>query len=80
MQAALLQVQAQGQDSILKPLGQGIDLQGLLNDISRDYIAKALKRSGDRKTSAAKLLGFTSHQTLSNWMKKLDIESSDTKD
>jgi len=80
VQAALLQVQQQSHDSILKQLGQGFDLQGILDDVSRDYIAKALNRSGDRKTVAAKMLGFANHQTLGNWMKKLGLESSDTKD
>jgi hypothetical protein len=40
------------------------DLQGLLDEISREYVLRALKQTGDRKTAAAKLLGFANHQTL----------------
>lgn len=77
VQAALLQVKPQGQDSSRRPLGQGFDLQGILDDVSRDYITKALKQSGDRKTAAAKMLGFANHQTLGNWMKRLGFEIHD---
>lgn len=77
LQAALLPVKPQGQDQLRKPLGQGFDLQGLLDEISQDYIAKALKKSGNRKTAAAKLLGFANHQTLGNWMNRLGLETQD---
>lgn len=80
VQAALLQVQPQNQDTFRKPLGQGFDLQGLLDEVSRDYIAKALRQSGDRKTAAAKMLGFSNHQTLGNWMKRLGLETQDQHD
>lgn len=61
-------------------LTQGFDLQRVLDDVSRDYIGQALVRTAHRKTAAAKLLGFTNHQTLSNWMKRLNIEAKDQED
>lgn len=76
LQAALLPVTNQGQDQFKKSLGQGFDLQELLDEISQDYIAKALKKSGNNRTAAAKILGFANHQTLGNWMKRLGLEKT----
>lgn len=76
-QAAVLQIHRK-QDNVLgRPLAQGFDLQRLLDDVSRDYIARALKQTGDRKTGAAELLGFQNYQTLSNWMKRLGVETTE---
>jgi DNA-binding NtrC family response regulator len=80
LQAALLQVQPADRNPFRRPLTQGFDLQDLLDDVSRDYIAKALKQSGDRKTTAAKMLGFANHQTLGNWMKRLGLETQEQHD
>jgi transcriptional regulator with GAF, ATPase, and Fis domain len=33
-----------------------------------------LDKTGGRKAAAAKLLGLSSHQTLSNWMRRLGME------
>lgn len=56
-----------------RTLTQGFDLQGILDDVSRHYIAQALKQTGERKAAAAQLLGFSNHQTLGNWMKRLNL-------
>jgi transcriptional regulator with GAF, ATPase, and Fis domain len=75
--AALLQIERQGDSVMGRPLTQDFDLKELLNEVARDYIARALKQSGDRKTVAAELLGFPSYQTFGNWMKRLGVESTD---
>lgn len=75
--AALLQIQRQGDSVLGRPLTQGFDLKGLLDEVARDYVARALKQSGDRKTVAAELLGFPNYQTFGNWMKRLGVESTD---
>lgn len=80
LQAALLQVQPADPSPFSRPLAQGFDLQELLDAVSRDYIAKALKQTGDRKTAAAKMLGFANHQTLGNWMKRLGLETQEQHD
>lgn len=80
VQAALLSVTPDNHNPFNLPLTQGFDLQGLLDEASRNYIVKALKQSGDRKTVAAKMLGFANHQTLGNWMKRLGIEAQDQSD
>jgi DNA-binding NtrC family response regulator len=76
--SALLQIQRQGDNVLGRSFTQEFDLQRLLDDISRDYVLRAMKQTGDRKTVAAKLLGFSNHQTLSNWMKRLGIEIDET--
>jgi transcriptional regulator with GAF, ATPase, and Fis domain len=79
VRSALLQVQSHTENVMGRALTQGFDLQALLDEISSDYILRALKQTGDRKTTAAHLLGFTNHQTLSNWMKRLDLDQEENK-
>jgi DNA-binding NtrC family response regulator len=79
VRSALLQMQSQNENIMGRPLTQDFDLQALLDEISIEYITRALKKTGDRKTQAAILLGFTNHQTLSNWMKRLDLDTEENK-
>ena len=73
---ALLPSQTQSDDGILhKPLGNGFQLQEILDFISSQYISRAIKESSGNKSKAAKLLGMKNYQTLSNWMEKLDIKN-----
>lgn len=76
-QGALLQIERKSDTVLGRPITQGFDLQDLLNDVARDYIARALKQTGDRKSVAAELLGFPSYQTLGNWMKRLGVDSTE---
>lgn len=76
-EAALLQIRRK-EDAVLgRHLTQGFDLQALLDEVARDYVSRALKQSGHKKTAAAELLGFTSYQTLGNWMKRLGVEPTE---
>jgi len=54
---------------------EGVDLSGILGDIAARYLRDALTISQDNKTKAAKLLGLSNYQTLSNWMKKYGVRS-----
>jgi len=74
VQSALLQVQTRGENVLGRTLTVDFDLQKLLDEVSIDYISRALKQTGDRKASAADLLGFSNHQTLNNWMKRLGVD------
>ncbi len=74
---ALLQIERRGDSVMGRPITQGFDLQELLDEVARDYIARALKQAGNRKSVTAELLGFPSYQTLGNWMKRLGVESSE---
>jgi transcriptional regulator with GAF, ATPase, and Fis domain len=56
-------------------LGGEFDIQRLEEDIRRHYIHRALNKAGGNKTTAGRLLGNVSQQTLSNWMSKLGIST-----
>ncbi|OGB35301.1 MAG: Fis family transcriptional regulator [Burkholderiales bacterium RIFCSPLOWO2_12_FULL_61_40] len=73
VRSSLLQIQRLSDNVMGRPLSQGFDLQELLDEISRDYVNRALKQTADRRTLAAKLLGFANHQTLGNWIKRLGL-------
>lgn len=47
-----------------------------MGEIVRYYITRALQETGGKKTAAARLLGLSSYQTLTNWMKRARIEES----
>jgi len=55
-------------------VSQGIDIQGIIANISTLYINKALDESGGSKTKAARLLGLKNYQTLNNWIEKYNIK------
>lgn len=74
--SALLPLTAEPDDRTVRNLGQGIDLQGYLDNVARDFIDQAMTKSGHRKTGAAKLLGFDNYQTLGNWMKRLGMKNN----
>ena len=57
-----------------RSLDSGLELRDILGDVARHYILRALESSGGVKKEAAKLLGFSNYQTLSNWMDKYGIE------
>jgi DNA-binding NtrC family response regulator len=61
-------------NSELPEIGSGLDIQGLVDDIKRKYITKALTQVAGNKKKATVLLGLPNYQTLSNWMDKLGIE------
>ncbi|UJJ31827.1 sigma-54 interaction domain-containing protein [Halopseudomonas maritima] len=55
-------------------ISQGIDINGKIRDFTKGHLIEALKYTGGNKTRAAELLGLASQQTLTNWMKKYDVE------
>ncbi len=57
-----------------RDISQGIDIKELISNMCRHYIERALSESNNSKSKAAKLLGFNSYQTLTNWMKKYGIK------
>lgn len=64
-----------GRDGILdRSISQGIDLQGLLGEVARHYLRRALDESGGNKTRAAELLGFRSYQTFSGWLERYGVK------
>lgn len=70
---ALLEGPAQhiGSDGILhRAIEKGVDLEEILKEVARHYLGRAMEASRGNKTQAAKLVGFSSYQTLNNWLKK----------
>ena len=51
-----------------------VDVNQLIEKFKKEYVLAALKASGYQKKKATKMLGLKDHQTLSNWMKTLEIE------
>ncbi len=66
--------QPKGAQSILDiPLNPGFALEEVIGTVARHYIDKAMQEAGGIKARAAKLLGFNTYQTLTNWMKRYGI-------
>jgi DNA-binding NtrC family response regulator len=53
---------------------QGIDLPVIIDRVAKHYLAQALEKTAGNKTRAAKLLGLSSYQTLTNWLKKYGMK------
>jgi DNA-binding NtrC family response regulator len=73
IQAAMLPVVRTALPNRFQVLSDGFELQEQLDEVARSLINQALQQSGQRKSAAAKLLGFANHQTLANWMKRLGM-------
>jgi DNA-binding NtrC family response regulator len=70
---ALLPVTGNGiQD---RPLGDGFNLPNLLRDVARHYLSRAMEEAEGNKTKAAKLVGLSSYQTLTNWLGRYEVET-----
>jgi DNA-binding NtrC family response regulator len=71
---AMLPIVGTHNDSLLhKPLGDGINLPGLMEQLAQHYLKRALDESNGNKTRAAELVGLPSYQTFSNWAKKYHV-------
>ena len=57
-----------------KPLGEGFNLQELLNDIHRHYLRRAMTEAAGVKSQASKLLGIPNYQTLDAQLKRLNVD------
>ena len=75
IQDAILKPPSHARDPILeRPLDDNFDIHDVLNDVKRVYIKRALRDSNNTKSTAAKLLGLGSHQTLTNWIDQVGVE------
>ncbi len=61
-------------DTRLPDLGQGIDINEVLDKTKRYYVEEALQATAGQKVKAARLLGLPNHQTLSNWLKQWGMD------
>ena len=53
-----------------RAIGEGFEIQSVMDEVAASYIRRALQQTAGNKTQAAKLIGLNSQQTLSNWMKR----------
>lgn len=60
-------------DILGRNMESGLDLQAIIGEVTRHYISRAIKLSNGNKPEAAKLVGMSNYQTLSNWIKKYEI-------
>jgi DNA-binding NtrC family response regulator len=71
---ALLPPHDQRSRNILgRPLGSGLNLADLLKEVAQSYLRRAMDEARGNKTTAAKLVGLSSYQTLTNWLAKYDV-------
>ena len=56
------------------PVAQGVNLPELMGRVARHYLTEAMAHTGGNKTRAADLLGLPSYMTLSNWLKKYQVD------
>lgn len=56
-----------------RPIGEGFNLQQLLDIVAEHYLQRAMDDSSGNKTQAAKILGISNYQTLTNWLKKYGV-------
>lgn len=55
-------------------IGDGFEIQSVMDQVAAHYIGDALRQAGGNKTQAAKLIGLSSQQTLSNWIKRHGVK------
>lgn len=73
--AALSEIPGAAKSSILDhTLDEDFDLGEVLDQVKRHYIQTALEKCGGNASQAAKVLGYSTPQTLRNHMKELGIK------
>jgi DNA-binding NtrC family response regulator len=73
---AILASPGQRLDDILhRPLGEGLNLPDLLQQVAQHYLKRAMDDAEGNKTEAAKLVGLPSYQTLTNWLNKHKVST-----
>ena len=60
-----------------RPLGDGFDLEELVEEVKRHYLRRAMEEADGSKVEATRLLGLSNYQTLSNWLDRYGVEYSD---
>ena len=58
-----------------KQLGDGFNLDEHLNELRKQYLIRAIHQTSGVKNKAAELLGFNSHQVLTNQLIRYGLET-----
>ena len=61
---------------LFKPIENGIDLNEVIKNVVQHYFPRAMDAASGSKIKAAKLLGFTNHQTMANWINRYNVNIS----
>lgn len=75
--AALVHMEPKVDGVLDRPINDEFKLEGVLNEVSRHYIERALTYAHHNKTRAAKFLGFDNYQRLDNWTRRLGISNEE---
>jgi DNA-binding NtrC family response regulator len=62
-------------DILNRPLGEGLNLPELLEEVAQHYLTRAVEDSNGNKTLAAQLVGLPSYQTFTNWLARYRVAS-----
>ena len=73
-EAMLPELRPEREGILNRPLGNGFDLNALLSTVARHYLERAAAESHGNKTKGAELLGLPSYQTLTNWLKRFQVQ------
>ena len=73
-EAMLPELRPEREGILDRPLGNGFDLNALLSTVARHYLERAAAESHGNKTKGAELLGLPSYQTLTNWLKRFQVQ------
>jgi DNA-binding NtrC family response regulator len=71
---ALLDIAPREADVLGRSLGQSLSLAGLMDEVARHYLSRALTEARGNKSEAARLVGLPSYQTFTNWMRRYGVE------
>ncbi|WP_419620842.1 hypothetical protein [Thiolapillus sp.] len=63
-----------GDDILNRPIEDGVDLPSLIQEVASHYLRRSLDVTAGNKSSAAKLVGLSSYQTLTNWLQKYGVD------
>jgi transcriptional regulator with PAS, ATPase and Fis domain len=74
-QAIVETVKTTENSTVVPELVAGFDIQQYIDGIKENIVKSALDKTAGNKSKAAKLLGLANHQTLTNWMKQLHIDT-----
>ena len=70
---AILEPGGRGGELLARPMGDGFSLPGVLAEVARHYLGRALVECEGNRRRAAARLGLASHQTLANWMARYGV-------
>jgi hypothetical protein len=60
------------------PVGTGLDLKALQNDVARHHLVRTLREAGVNKSKAAELVGLPNYLTLTNWLPRYGVDDGTT--